>query len=120
MVVKALLLGITYDQVAALYVVTRRTLSRWVGRFNERGIDGSIEGRHSGRSGKITREQSSGYEELIRYPERVEQAHWTGKKFHGCLTKELDREIGYRTAVRWLHTKGFRLKVPRPWPNGQD
>lgn len=120
MVVKALLLGITYDQVAALYVVTRRTLSRWVERFNERGIDGLIEGRHSGRPGKITPEQSSGYEELIRHPERVEQTHWTGKKFHGYLTKELDQEIGYRTVVRWLHTKGFRLKVPRPWPNGQD
>jgi len=36
------------------------------------------------------------------------------------LTKELDQEIGYLTVVRWLHNKGFRLKVPRPWPTGQD
>ena len=35
-------------------------------------------------------------------------------------TKELDQEIGYRTVVRWLHDKGFRLKVPRSWPDGQD
>ena len=120
MAVKALLLGISYEQVAALYAVPEKTLSRWVGRFNGRGIDGLIEGRHTGRPHKITPEQSSVYEELIQHPERVDQTHWTGKKFHGYLTKKLDREIGYRTVVRWLHDKGFRLKVPRSWPDGQD
>ena len=120
MAVKALLLGITYEQVAALYAVPEKTLSRWVGRFNERGIDGLIEGRHTGRPKKITPEQSSAYEELIRHPERVDQTHWTGKKFQGYLTKQLDQEIGYRTVVHWLHDKGFRLKVPRSWPDGQD
>jgi len=120
MAIKALLLGIMHDQVAALYGITRRTLSRWVERFNESGVDGLIEGRHTGRPGKITPERSSKYEELIRHPELTNQLHWTGKKFHGYLTKELDLEIGYRTVVRWLHDKGFRLKVRRSWPNGQD
>jgi transposase len=120
MAIKALLLGIMHDQVAALYGITRRTLSRWVERFNESGIDGLIEGRHPGRPGKITSERSAEYEELIRHPELANEHHWTGKKFHGYLTKKLDMEIGYRTVVRWLHDKGFRLKVPRSWPNGQD
>lgn len=120
MAIKALLLGVTHDQVAALCSFTRRTLSRWIERFNQSGIDGLIEQRHTGRPPKITPEQSTEYEELIRHPERADQTHWTGKKFHGYLTKDLDREIGYRTAVRWLHDSGFRLKVPRPWPNNQD
>lgn len=59
MAIKVLLLGIMYGQVAALYGVTRRTLSRWVERFNERGIDGLIEGRHTGRFSKTSPEQSS-------------------------------------------------------------
>ncbi len=57
---------------------------------------------------------------MIRHPEKANQRHWTGKKFHGYVTKELDNEIGYRTVLRWLHEEGFRLKVPRSWPNGQD
>ena len=118
MAIKALLLGISHDQVAAFYT-TRETLSRWVERFNERGIDGLIEASH-GRRPERSALKSSEYDELIRHPELAHQSHWTGKKFHGHLTKELDQEIGYRTVVRWLHDKGFRLKVPRPWPNGQD
>ncbi|MGO9738850.1 MAG: winged helix-turn-helix domain-containing protein [Desulfomonilaceae bacterium] len=50
----------------------------------------------------------------------ADENHWTGKKFHGYLTKQLDEEIGYRTVVRWLHNQGFRLKMPLSWPNGQD
>jgi transposase len=91
-----------------------------VDRFNCGGIDGLLEGRHTGRLRKITPGQSAEYEELIRFPERVNQTHWTGKKFHGHLIKELEQKIGYRTVMRWLHDQGFRLKVPRPWPNGQD
>lgn len=120
MAMKALLLGFVYDQVAALYSVSRRTLSRWVERFNRLGIDGLIESSRNGRPRKISPEQSAQYEELIEHPEQVNYTHWTAKKFHGYLTKELNREIGYRTVARWLHQQDFRLKVPRPWPNGQD
>ncbi len=120
MAMKALLLGFIYDQVAALYSVSRRTLSRWVERFNRLGIDGLIETPRTGRPRKISPEQSAQYEELIEHPERVNYTHWTAKKFHGYLTKELEQKIGYRTVARWLHEQDFRLKVPRPWPNGQD
>lgn len=120
MAIKALLLGFLYDQVTALYSISERTLSRWVWRFNHFGIDGLIEGSRIGRPRKISTEQSAQYEELIEYPERANYTHWTAKKFHGYLTKELDQEIGYRTVVRWLRQHDFRLKVPRPWPNGQD
>jgi len=109
-----------YDRVAALYAVPEETLSRWVGRFDERGVDGLIEGRHTAQPKKITPEESAAYENLIQHPEPVDQTHWTGKKFHDYLTQELDQEIGYRTVVRWLYDKGFHLKVPRSWPDGQD
>jgi hypothetical protein len=53
MAVKALLLGVSHDQVAELYGVSRRTLSTWVNRFNSQGIDGLIEQPRSGRPLKI-------------------------------------------------------------------
>ena len=118
--IKALLLGISHDQVAAIYSISRRTLSRWINRFNDRGIDGLIERSRSGRPSKISPEQSIVYRELIKHPERTNQLHWTAKKFHGYLTKHLEEEIGYRTVIRWLHKENFCLKVPRSWPDRQD
>ena len=120
MAIKALLLGISHDQVARLYGTTRRNLCRWIDRFNASGIDGLVQKPRSGRPRKITPEKRTKYIELVQCPDRANETHWTGKKFHGYLTKKLDEEIGYRTVVRWLHEQGFRLKVPRSWPNGQD
>lgn len=120
MAIKALMLGLSHDQVARLYDTTRRNLSRWVGRFNQRGIDGLLDRPRSGRPPKITAEKTAAFVDLIRHPELADETHWTGKKFHGYLTQTLEEEIGYRTVVRWLHEQGFRLKVPRSWPNGQD
>jgi transposase len=120
MAIKALLLEFIFDQVAALYSVSRRTLCRWIGRFNDCGIDRLIEGAHTGRPRKITPELSVQFEELIEHPEWVDYNHWTAKKSHGYLTKELDKDIGYRTVLRRLRKQDFQLKVPRPFSNGQD
>jgi transposase len=120
MAIKALIMGVAQATVAGIFGVCVRTLSRWVTRFNQAGIDGLIEGARPGRPRKITPEQSAQYEELIEHPEYANYVHWTARKFHGYLRKELEQEIGYRTVVRWLHRADFRLKVPRPWPNGQD
>ena len=120
MAIRALALSIAPEQVAALYSVSSRSLNNWIRRFNQRGIDGLIEGVRTGRPPKITPEQSAHYRQLIEKPELAEQLHWTAVKFHGYLRQEFQHEIGYRTVVRWLHDNTFRLKVPQPWPDRQD
>lgn|SRR5271169_461166 len=120
MAIKALILGVPHAQVAALFDVNEDSLSRWVRKFNDRGIDGLVEGPRPGRPPKISRERADEYGELISHPEKVEVTHWTGRKFHGYLTTQCQLEVGYSTVMRWLHDEGFRLKVPRPWPDGQD
>ena len=118
--IRALALNIAPEQVAALYSVTRRSLNNWIRWFNQRGIDGLIEGTRTGRPPKISPEQSAHYRQLIEQPDLAEQLHWTAKKFHGYLRQEFQPEIGYRTVVRWLHDHNFRLKVPQPWPARQN
>jgi putative transposase len=118
--IRTLCLGYSHSQAAELHNVSERTITRWVNSFNDRGIDGLIDRPRRGRPKKISPERGAEYRDLIRHPEKADQRHWTGKKFHGYVTKKLDNEIGYRTVLRWLHEEGFRLKVPRSWPNGQD
>ena len=118
--IKSLLLGIPSQTVADLFGVTRRTVQRWIGRFNRYGIDGLLERARPGRPRQITAQQSQHYRELITHPAKAGQTHWTAKKFHGYLRNQLQHEVGYRTVVRWLHDNQFRLKVPQPWPDRQD
>jgi len=94
------------EQVAALFGVNEDSISRWVRRFNERGIDALTEGLRSGRPPKIGREQGRAYRELILHPEKVNETHWTGKKFHGYLRTHCQLEAGYSTVMRWLHDEG--------------
>ncbi len=120
MAIKALIMGLPHKQVAALFGVNEDSVSRWVRRFNQRGIDGLTEGPRSGRPPKISGEQAYEYSKLVLHPELVNETHWTGRKFHGYLTRHCQMEAGYSTLMRWLHDEDFRLKVPRPWPDGQD
>ncbi len=120
MAVKSLFFGVNHDQVADIFGVTSRTLNGWIRRFNERGIYGIIEGPRSGRPRKINEEQTAQYRDLVENPDKAQHTHWTAKKFHGYLKKELAHEVAYRTVVKRFHEQGFSLKVPRSWPNGQD
>lgn len=120
MAIKALTMGIPHKQVAVLFGVNEDSVSRWVRRFNQRGIDGLTEGPRSGRPPKIKGDRAREYRDLMMSPESVNETHWTGRKFHGYLTAHCRLEAGYSTLMRWLHNEGFRLKVPRPWPDGQD
>ena len=117
---RALLLGTAKAQVCTLYLVKLNTLNGWIRRFNAAGIDGLIDKKPPGRPRKIPELITPELSELIDHPKSVGVTFWTGQKFHGYLTAQLDLEVGYRTVMRWLQEKDFRLKVPRPWPDRQD
>jgi transposase len=118
---RALLLGpFTKADVCSLFAVNLNTLNGWIRRFNASGIDGLLDKSRPGRPRKIAPDKTAQYRQLIDQPARVEVTHWTGKKFHGYLTEQLQVQVGYRTVIRWLHEVNYALKVPRPWPDRQD
>jgi len=120
MALRILLLGHAPADVALMFNVCSRTISDWIKKFNERGIDGLLERPRSGRPPRISAGNGKLYLELLNQPQQADVVHWTGRKFHGYICRELQHDIGYSTLLRWMHEKDYRLKVPRPWPDRQD
>ena len=118
--IRWILLGFDHASVSELANVHRDTITEWIKRFNAQGIDGLIERPRSGRPRKIPEERTKELCRLLENPEEANQTHWTGKKFHGIVCQRLETQIGYSTLMRWAHEKGFRLKVPQPWPDRQN
>src|SRR5882724_10939580 len=115
--IRCLILGMTHEHVAKLADVTPETLYDWVRDFNESGADGLIDKPRAGRPRIMPPLLEPELVEVVQQPRQVDVTHWTGVKFHGYLREQLDLEVGYRTVIRWLHEKDFRLKVPQPWPD---
>jgi len=120
MAIKALIMGLPHEQVAALFDVNEDSVSGWVRRFNERGIDGLTEGPRSGRPPKITGERTNEYRELILHPEQVNETHWTGRKFHGYLTTYCQLEAGYSTLIRCLYDERRQDPSAILWGSSQN
>ena len=96
---RMLILGMEYDLVAETFGKSKDTLRGWIKRFNRAGIDGLIDKPRSGRPASITPERGKQYSKLIEHPELARQTHWTGKKFHGYISRELGDEVGYSTLL---------------------
>jgi putative transposase len=118
--IKALIIGIGFEQVIALFDVAERTLRSWVRAFNMQGIDGLIERNHPGRPKAIAQEQATYLHGLIEEPDKAGEAHWTARKLHGFVRNKMGLDVSYMTVWRLFHERGFSLQVPRPWPDRQD
>ena len=77
------MMGFDHQQVAAIFMKTRRTIDEWIRRFNKAGIDGLIDKPCAGRPRVITPEQSQCYKQIIEKPDLADETHWTARKFHG-------------------------------------
>jgi putative transposase len=104
---KALLLGQDFDDVCQLLSVSVRTLERWIEEYNEQGVDGLIDRPRSGRPRSIPAEKIPELRELIENPNLADEHFWTGKKFHGYLSSELQLELSYRTTIRFLDEQDY-------------
>jgi transposase len=119
--IRSLLLGISRATVCQQFCRTERMVRLWIEMFNRGGIDALITRVRPGRPRKVKLERVRDLlVPVLENPATAGQVHWTGVKIHGYLKEQLSLELGYRTAVRWLHELNFHLRVPQPWPERQN
>lgn len=119
--IRALLMGIPRENVCQMFFRTDRMVRLWIEQFNRGGIDALITKARPGRPRKVKLERVRDLLlPVLENPAQAGQVHWTGVKVHGYLKQQLSTELGYRTAIRWLHELNFHLRVPRPWPERQN
>lgn len=119
--IRSLLLGIERKQVCQIHFRTDRMVRLWIELYNRGGIDALITRPKPGRPRKVKLERLRDLlVPVLEDPTQAGQIHWTGVKVHGYLKEKLSLELGYRTAVRWLHELNFHLRVPQPWPERQN
>ena len=98
-----------------------RHVLRFIQAFNLAGLDDLIPGRSSGRRHILPEEQGERkILPLIEDPSLAGQSHWPAVKLPGWIKEHLQSQLGYSTAVRYLHENDYHLKVPRPWPLEHD
>lgn len=108
-----LMRGIEKDIVAKSSLVEKRTLNRWIVRFNEDGIDGLIYERRGGRPPLISAQQTEQIKEYLDNPGKASREHWTIKVLHGYLKEEIDISCSYSTFLRKIHKEGYVYRFPR-------
>jgi transposase len=109
--------GRTYEDVRSISDVTGRTLSRWIKRFNDYGIDGLTHDRERpGRPTKIPPDKHEAFKELLRHPQQIGRDYWSARVLHGYLAQQWQIEMGYSTLCASMHAAGFDLKSAQPWP----
>jgi len=98
-----------------------RMVRLWIEMFNRGGIDALITKPKPGRPRKVKLEHVADVlVPVLEDPSEAGVVHWTGVKLHGYLKEHLQIELGYSTTLRWLHELNYQLRVPRPWPDGQN
>ena|SRR3990172_9610305 len=109
--------GQSCQQVAELFGEDRRTVQRWVGRFETHGLEGLREGERPGRPASLDARQWAVLErDLRRDPSKFgHAAHlWDGKLLSEHLRRRYGLRLGVRQCQRIFGQMGFRLRKPRP------
>jgi transposase len=109
--------GQSCQQVAALFGEDRRTVQRWVKRFETHGLAGMREGERPGRPATLDAKQWTALgRDLRRDPSKFgHAAHlWDGKLLSEHLRLRYGVRLGVRQCQRIFGQMGFRLRKPRP------
>lgn len=109
--------GQNCQQIADLFGEDRRTVQRWVKRFEQHGLDGMRDGERSGRPACLDAKQWAALERDLRRS-ACDFGHvghlWDGKLLSAHLKQRYQVILGVRQCQRIFRQMGFRLRKPRP------
>jgi transposase len=109
--------GHSCQQVAELFGADRRTVQRWVTRFESHGLEGLRDGERPGRPTTLDAKQWATLgRDLRREPQKFGHAGqlWDGKLLAAHLRLRYGVTLGVRQCQRIVSQLGFRLRKPRP------
>lgn len=115
--------GIPCSEVSQLLGDSIRSVQNWVNQFEGRGFAGLADAPRPGRPPKLTDEQLTVIEEVLRSsPEEHGLAGylWDGKTLSAFILEEFDVEMSVRQCQRLFRQLGFRYRKPRPMIAGGD
>lgn len=118
--IQRLMEGWSRVEVARNFGRNYNTVTQWVKRFNESGIDGLRSVKNPGRPRKLSYTQVVDIKRLLLNPQILDRSHWTLVKLHGYLKEKWAKEISLSTLHRYVKELGFSHIVPRSWPEKQD
>lgn len=109
--------GQTCQEIADLFGEDRRTIQRWVKRFEEHGLEGMRDGERPGRPAGLDAKQWASLERDLRR-DASDFGHvghlWDGKLLSAHLEQRYNVILGVRQCQRIFKQMGFRLRKPRP------
>lgn len=115
--VRLLYSGYDRAEVARIVDCDAKTLTTWINRFNNYGIDGLTHDlERPGRPTKIPPDKHEAFKELLRHPQQIGRDFWTARVLHGYLAEQWQIEMAYSTVCASMHAANFTLKSAQPWP----
>jgi transposase len=109
--------GLSCPEVSRLLGDSPRTVEYWVGRFEDRGLAGLVEGERSGRPRRLSDEQLAEIDSVLRQtPESVgiSSGIWDGKGLAAFIKMRYGVVLGVRQCQYMFRSLGFRRRKPRP------
>lgn len=109
--------GQSCRDVARLFGDAATTVQRWVGRFENGGLESLREGDRPGRPRTLNVRQWRKLEADLRKTPRdvgLDATLWDGPLLAEHLRRSYRVELGVRQCQRLFRRMGFRLRKPRP------
>jgi transposase len=109
--------GMTCPEVARVLGDAPRSVEYWVGRFEQEGLAGLLEGERSGRPRRLSEKQMEAVDRILRRSPRevgLSGNIWDGKRLSRWIEQTYHLTVGVRQCQRIFRQLGFRLRKPRP------